>query len=254
MKTICFANHKGGVGKTTSTLNVGQVLASRGSRVLLIDSDSQTNLSMAFDRQSTRHLGELLESDGKTPLTDLMERVGEGLQLVAASPRLQMVEKLMAGSSGLEFVLREGLESVEDQFDYCLIDTPPSLGGITYSALIAADAVFVPMQPEYFGYNGLTSLLQACVRVRKHYNSKLKVGGIFFTKYSPTYRSSMHHQYVGLVHQDEQLAPLVMEVSIRQNTKLGEAQAMHESMLAYAPESNGALDYISLTDEILTRL
>ncbi len=89
-----------------------------------------------------------------------MERVGEGLSLVAASPRLQMVEKLMAGSSGLEFVLREALEAVEEQFDYCLIDTPPSLGGITYSALIAADAVFIPMQPEY-GYNGLTSLLQA---------------------------------------------------------------------------------------------
>ncbi|WP_165768410.1 ParA family protein [Hymenobacter amundsenii] len=254
MKTICFANHKGGVGKTTSTLNVGQVLASRGSRVLLIDSDSQTNLSMSFDRQGTRHLGELLESDGKVAIMELMEPVGEGLHLVAASPRLQMVEKLMAGSSGLEFVLREALETVEDQFDYCLIDTPPSLGGITYSALIAADAVFIPMQPEYFGYNGLTSLLQACVRVRKHYNQKLKVGGIFFTKYSPTYRAAMHHQYVDLINQDEQLAPLVMEVSIRQNTKLGEAQAMQEPILAYAPESNGALDYTALTDEILARL
>lgn len=254
MKTICFANHKGGVGKTTSTLNVGQVLASRGSRVLLIDSDSQTNLSMSFDRQSTRHLGELLESDGKVALSELVEGVGEGLSLVAASPRLQMVEKLMAGSSGLEFVLREALEAVEELYDYCLIDTPPSLGGITYSALIAADAVFIPMQPEYFGYNGLTSLLQACVRVRKHYNPRLKVGGIFFTKYSPSYRAAMHHQYVDLLHQDEQLAPLVMGVSIRQNTKLGEAQAMQESVLAYAPDSNGALDYVSLTDEILARL
>lgn len=254
MKTICFANHKGGVGKTTSTLNVAQVLASRGNRVLLIDSDSQTNLSMSFDRQSTRHLGELLESDGKVPLTELLEPVGEGLQLLAASPRLQLVEKLMAGSSGLEFVLREALETVEDKFDYCLIDTPPSLGGITYSALIAADAVFVPMQPEYFGYNGLTSLLQACVRVRKHYNQRLKVGGVFFTKYAPNYRSAMHHQYVDLINEDEQLAPLVMSVSIRQNNKLSEAQAMHESILAYAPDSNGALDYISLTDELLARL
>lgn len=254
MKTLCFANHKGGVGKTTSTLTVGQVLAGRGARVLLIDSDSQTNLSMSFDRQSTRHLGELLESDGRISITELMEPVGEGLHLVAASPRLQMVEKLMAGSSGLEFILREALEAVEDQFDYCLIDTPPSLGGITYSALIAADAVFIPMQPEYFGYNGLTSLLQACVRVRKHYNQKLKVGGIFFTKYSPTYRSSMHHQYVELIHEDEQLAPLVMQVSIRQNNKLSEAQAMHETIQTYAPGSNGALDYASLTDEILTRL
>jgi len=254
MKTICFANHKGGVGKTTSTLSVGQVLASRGLRILLIDSDSQTNLSMSFDRQGSRHLGELLESDGKVSITELIEPVGEGLHLVAASPRLQMVEKLMAGSSGLEFILREALETVEEQFDYCLIDTPPSLGGITYSGLIAADAVFVPMQPEYFGYNGLTSLLQACVRVRKHYNPRLKVGGIFFTKYSPSYRSSMHHQYVNLINEDEQLGPLVMDVSIRQNNKLGEAQAMHETILAYAPDSNGALDYISLTDELLTRL
>ena len=254
MKTICFANHKGGVGKTTSTLSVGQVLASRGLRVLLIDSDSQTNLSMSFGREGERHLGELLESDGKVPITELIEAVGQGIHLVAASPRLQMVEKLMAGSSGLEFVLREALESIEEHFDYCLIDTPPSLGGITYSALIASDAVFVPMQPEYFGYNGLTSLLQACVRVRKHYNQKLKVGGIFFTKYSPSYRSAMHHQYVDLINEDEQLAPLVMQVSIRQNNKLGEAQAMQETILTYAPESNGALDYISLTDEILSRL
>jgi chromosome partitioning protein len=110
------------------------------------------------------------------------------------------------------------------------------------------------MQPEYFGYNGLTSLLQACVRVRKHYNQRLKVGGLFFTKYSPTYRSSMHHQYVDMINQDEQLALLVMDVSIRQNTKLSEAQAMHEPILAYAPGSNGAVDYISLTDEILARL
>lgn len=209
---------------------------------------------MSFDRQGTRHLGELLESDGKVPITELLEEVGERLHLVAASPRLQMVEKLMAGSSGLEFILREALETVENQFDYCLIDTPPSLGGITYSALIAADAVFIPMQPEYFGYNGLTSLLQACVRVRKHYNQKLKVGGIFFTKYSPSYRSSMHHQYVDLINEDEQLAPLVMDVSIRQNNKLGEAQAIHETILTYAPTSNGALDYISLTDELLARL
>lgn len=254
MKTICFANHKGGVGKTTSTLNVGQVLASRGFRVLLIDSDSQTNLTMSFARQGERHLGELLESDGNVPITELIEPVGEGLSLVAASARLQMVEKLMAGTSGLEFVLREALETIEADYDYCLIDTPPSLGGITYSALIAADAVFVPMQPEYFGYNGLTSLLQACVRVRKHYNPKLKVGGIFFTKYSPSYRSAMHHQYVELVNQDEQLGPLAMSVSIRQNTKLGEAQAMQEPVLHYAPDSNGAQDYIALTDEMLTRL
>lgn len=222
--------------------------------MLLIDSDSQTNLSMSFERQGARHLGEILESDGKVSLSEVMEPVGERLHLVPASPRLQMVEKLMAGTSGLEFVLREALEEVEDQFDYCLIDTPPSLGGITYAALIASDAVFIPMQPEYFGYNGLTSLLQACVRVRKHYNQKLKVGGIFFTKYSPSYRVSMHHQYVDLINQDEQLAPLVMGVSIRQNAKLGEAQAVQEAILAYAPDSNGALDYIALTDEILARL
>lgn len=253
---LTFANHKGGVGKTTSCLNVGQNLARRGKRVLFVDGDPQINLTMSFDlpRPEALTLAELFEGNPQASIFRLMQPVGENQWLVPGSKRLQVIDKLIGGASGTEYLLRESLEAMAHAFDFVVIDTPPSLGGVTYSALIATDLVFIPVQPEYYGYQGLTELLGACARVRKHANRQLRIGGIFFTRYSSTYRRALHHQYVDLIREDVAMAPLVMAVTIRDNVKLGEAQAQHTAITEYAPESNGALDYDSLTEEILQRV
>lgn len=253
---IVFPNHKGGVGKTTSVLNVGQNLAARGKRVLFVDGDPQTNLTMSFHVPAGGGtLSDLLEGDPR-PLSQLIVPVGEGQFLLAGSKRLQLVEKMVGGTAGVEYLLRDALvePAIDEAFDYVFIDTPPSLGGVTFAALIATDYVFIPVQPEYYGYAGLTELLAACAKVKKNANPELAVAGIFFTKYARTYRRALHHQYVELISADVQMAPLVMSVTIRENVKLGEAQALHETLTEYAPESNGAIDYGSLTDEILKRI
>lgn len=254
--TLTFANHKGGVGKTTSCLNVGQNLARQGNRVLYIDCDPQTNLTMSFElpKPEALTLAELLEGNPKASVFNLMQPVGENQWLVPGSKRLQVIDKLIGGAQGTEFLLRESLEQVQHAFEFVVIDTPPSLGGVTYSALIATDQVYIPVQPEYYGYQGLTELLAACARVKKHANRDLQVGGIFFTRYASTYRRALHHQYVDLIREDVAMAPLVMSVTIRDNVKLGEAQAQHVALAEYAPESNGAIDYDSLTQEILKRV
>ena len=252
MHIISFANHKGGVGKTTSTLNVAQTLARSGQRVLLLDCDAQCNLTMSFPQTSAANLGQVLQNE-KT-LAEVMHQVAPNLWLVNSTPHLHYLEKVIAAQFGYELLLKEALAPLADQFDFCLLDTPPSLSALTYAALVASQNVFIPSQPEYYGFEGLTTLLDACSRVQKHFNTGLRVGGIFFTKYSPSYRRKLHHDIVRLMKENATLGQLVMSTSIRENVSLAEAQIQKESIHEWAPESNGAQDYEALTNEILTLL
>lgn len=253
MHIISFANHKGGVGKTTSTLNVAQTLARSGKRVLLLDCDAQCNLTMSFPQTTTTtNLGQVLQNE-KT-LAEVMHPVAPNLWLVNSTPHLHYLEKVIAAQFGYELLLKEALVPLDSQFDFCLLDTPPSLSALTYAALVASQHVFIPSQPEYYGFEGLTTLLDACSRVQKHFNAGLRVGGIFFTKYSPTYRRKLHHDIVRLMKQNATLGQLVMATSIRENVSLAEAQIQKESVHEWAPDSNGAKDYEALTTEILTLL
>ena len=252
MHIISFANHKGGVGKTTSTLNVAQTLARSGKRVLLLDCDAQCNLTMSFPPTTNANLGQVLQNE-KT-LAEVMHPVAPNLWLVNSTPHLHYLEKVIAAQFGYELLLKEALAPLADQFDFCLLDTPPSLSALTYATLVASQHVFIPSQPEYYGFEGLTTLLDACSRVQKHFNAGLRVGGIFFTKYSPSYRRKLHHDIVRLMKENATLGQLVMATSIRENVSLAEAQIQKESIHAWAPDSNGARDYEALTNEILTLL
>jgi chromosome partitioning protein len=253
MKIIAFANHKGGVGKTTSTLSVAQTLARDGHRVLLIDCDPQRNLTLSFRLPASYpDFGLVLEK--KAQLADIILVVEENLHLVAATPDLDYLEKMVGQQLGYESILRKGLQPLQDRYDYCLIDTPPSLSALTYMALVACKAVFIPCQPEYFGYEGLNKLIQACERVNDLYNPNLIVGGIFFTKYSTKYRKKLHHDVVALIGSKYTDAKLVMNTTIRENVSLAEAQIKKQSIYHWAPESNGAIDYESLTREIIARV
>ncbi|TGE13816.1 ParA family protein [Hymenobacter elongatus] len=252
MRILTFANHKGGVGKTTSTLAVAQQLAHRGHRVLLVDCDPQHNLTMSFASTPVFHLGHVIRQD-KT-LREILTPVGEGVTLAGSALELTQLEKVLGQQPAYQFFLRTALADVQDHFDYCLIDTPPALTSLTYGALVASEAVFIPIQPEYYGYEGLNTLLEACRVMAAHFNPKLKVGGLFLTKYSPAYRLAMHHDVVEIMRENPVIGPLMMETNIRQNGKLAEAQIEKQDLYAYAPNSPGAQDYGRLTTEILARL
>jgi chromosome partitioning protein len=253
MKIITFANHKGGVGKTTSTLNVAQTLVRDGHRVLLVDCDAQGNLTQSLRLPATYpDLGLVLSK--KATLAEVVVPLNDNLSLVAATAELDFLEKVLAQQFGYEHILRTGLEPLRSQFDYCLLDTPPRLSALTYAALVASDRVFIPCQPEFYGYTGLTNLLDACARVSEHFNPQLRVGGLFFTKYSPKYRRRLHHEIVELIGERYAAEQLVLDTTIRENVSLAEAQIQQESIYHWAPASNGAHDYEALTREILARL
>ncbi|UOQ69896.1 ParA family protein [Hymenobacter volaticus] len=252
MRILTFANHKGGVGKTTSTLNVGQQLAERGHRVLFVDCDPQHNLTMSFATPVPYHLGHVIRGD--RTLAQVVTPVSSQLAVVGAALELTQMEKILGQQPAYQFFLRDALQEVAGQFDFVLIDTPPALTSLTYAALVASEAVFIPVQPEYYGYEGLNTLLEACKVMSKNFNAKLKVGGLFLTKYSSAYRLTLHHDVVATMRENPVLGQLMMETSIRQNGKLSEAQIEKQNLYEYAPTSNGAVDYDHLTTEILSRL
>ncbi|WP_157530952.1 ParA family protein [Hymenobacter norwichensis] len=253
MQTIVFSNHKGGTGKTTSCLNVAYALIEAGKTVLLVDCDSQCNLSQSFAYRPAegKTIGAVLL--GQASLSDVVEEVGEGLYLIPSSSNLSEVEERISKKPGAEFALSEVLEEVEE-IDFCLVDTPGGLGKLTYAALTAADAVFIPAQPEYYGIEGLVGLLEVCQQVQKRLNKKLKIGGLFFTQYNRNDRRRAQRDMVNLLETHPLFGPLVMHTTIRPNVSLVEAQIEKENIYNWAPQSAGAQDYQALTTEILSRL
>ncbi|WP_201987218.1 ParA family protein [Hymenobacter rubidus] len=252
MHILSFANNKGGVGKTTSALCVAHALGEQGFQVALLDCDPQANASKTFKVPTGRHhIGEVLEE--KVSLAEALYRVGPNLQLVRAERSLAQQEKVFGTQPDYIFFLRDQLAGVKD-VDYVVIDTPPSLAALTVASLVASEAVFVPLHPEFFGNEGMTALLDMCSRLQKNFNPKLRVGGIFFTEYASSYRRALHHQVVQQLQDDPTLGPLVMQTTIRENVALPESQSMQQSIFSWAPQSNGALDYKNLTSEILQKL
>lgn len=253
MQTIVMANHKGGTGKTTSCLNVAHSLREQGYSVLLLDCDSQCNLTQSFvlPTPAGKRLDAVLM--GQASLSDTVQEVGERLYLLPSSPDLADAEERIGKKPGAEFALKELLDEVES-IDFCLIDTPGGLGKLTYAALTAASAVFIPAQPEYYGIEGLVGLLDVCQQVQKRLNKDLKVGGLFFTQYNRNDRRRAQKDMVALLETHPVFGPLVMTTTIRPNVALVEAQIEKESIYHWAGQSAGAQDYTALTAEILTRL
>lgn len=252
MTTLCFANHKGGVGKTTSALNVAYALLQRGHTVLLVDCDRQHNLTQSFTYAPPAHLTLAAVLQGAV-LEDVTVEVARDLWLVPSSPELGQAEKQLGQEPGGEMVLRELLSEVKG-IDYCILDTPAGMGTLTYAALAAANAVFIPTQPEYYGLEGLAGLLHVCDQVRRRLNPGLKMGGLFFTQYNRNDRRRVLKDLVAILEDHATLGPLVMMTTIRENVAIKQAQTEKENLLARYPESPGAADYVKLTGEILLRL
>src|SRR6516165_8011143 len=252
MRRIAIINQKGGVGKTTTAVNLAAALAEQGQRVCVIDLDPQAH--------ATTHLG--IEPDGKSPsmynvLTDsrplagVRRKVVENLWLVPSDINLAAAEVELAGVVGREVILRDLLLQDEGAFDFVLMDCAPSLGVLTLNALAAAGEVFIPLQPHFLALHGMSKLFETTALVAKRINPALKVTGIVLCLYEST--TNLTHEVIRdleafLDRSRGAAVPWAMarvyETRIRRNIKLAECPSHGMSIFGYAPKCPGAMDYL----------
>lgn len=253
MPILTVLNNKGGVAKTTTAINIASRLAAEGKRVLLIDLDSQANLTIStVGQDSEAHVGHWL--NGEKPLLEIVQTYVQNLDVIPSSKALDMYSKLIGSEEDYQFKLKDRIEGdrLTDQYDYIVIDNAPSLTTLAYCSLVAATHVLIPSAPEYYSFAGIDNIMQSVQNVKRRYNQQLEVLGIFFTKYHPSYRKKVANDVVEAAR--ETFGDLVLSSTIRLNTSLEEAQMMRQPVYEYAPDSNGAADYIKLVEEIKTRL
>ncbi|MDR3161864.1 MAG: ParA family protein [Spirochaetaceae bacterium] len=248
-KVYVFVNQKGGVGKTTSAINIGAYLAARGKSVLLVDFDSQANLSSGIGINVAKPgIYELLSGAASIDETIRAAAI-PALSVIPAGIDLSGAAVELIGQQGREFYLRNVLEPVRDRYDFIFIDCPPSLGILTLNGLVAADAVLIPMQCEYFAMEGLSLLLQTVKRIQQNLNPSLGIGGIFFTMYDQ--RTRLAQDVIKQV--SGYFKDAVFATIIPRNVRLSEAPSHGMSILQYDPQCAGARAYKSLTEEVLNR-
>ncbi len=251
-KIISFANQKGGVGKTTSAVNIAASLGVLGYRVLLIDLDPQGN--------ATSGLGILKKNLKKTVFDFLVEDAPAeevivpteyaGLSLIPTQTTLARAEYELGAAEGGEYIMRTKLEPLRDKFDYILIDCPPSLGMLTVNAMASSDGVVIPMQCEFFALEGLSQLVFTISRIKTHYNKTLGVTGILVTMFN----SRLRHSELVLEELRKHYPEKLFETAISRNVKLSEASGNGMPVYHYAKRSKGAQDYLNVTKELLERI
>lgn len=249
MRIIALANQKGGVAKTTSTINIGAGLEQLGKKVLLVDLDPQAHLtySLGLEAHSIgKTVYELLKGD--CTLEEGIQKRG-GLKVIPANLNLSGAEIELSGMAGREFLLREALQGLLD-LDFVLIDCPPSLGLLTLNGLTAANEVFIPLQTEFLALQGMSKLLQTVEVIQKRLNRDLKITGILATRYDS--RRKLNKEVVGKIREYFGKEKLFATI-IRENVSLAEAPSFGKSIFEYKPDSNGASDYLDLCKEILQR-
>jgi chromosome partitioning protein len=245
-KVISISNHKGGVGKTTSAINLGAGLNKLGKRVLLIDLDPQANLSQSLGLvDQERTIYEALRGEYKLQPIQVIA----GLDLIPSTLDLSGAEIEMSGEAGREYILRELVDPIKGSYDYVLIDSPPSLGLLTINAFTASDEVFIPLQAQYLALQGLTKLLEVIDKITKRLNKELRVGGVFITQYDG--RKVLNRDVVATIgaHFQDQL----FKTMVRDNIALAEAPSQGLDIFRYNPKSYGAEDYLSLSQEVINR-
>lgn len=251
MKTLCFVNQKGGVGKTTSCLNIGAALQRYGKRVLLIDLDAQGSLTKSAGFRAlepdTRTVSDVLT--GKAMAADAILHRDELPDLLPGDIRLSGTEIELIGAAGRDFILKEALEPIEDHYDYALIDCSPSLSILTLMALTASDGVIIPVAAQYMPLDGIMQLMQTVEIVRRRMNPRLKISGVIVTLYDA--RRGLDKSILEAIREkfpDEMFADVV-----RYNSKIAEAPTFGKDIFAYASGSIGAVAYRNIAAEIRRR-
>ncbi|MDR1093802.1 MAG: AAA family ATPase [Clostridiales bacterium] len=250
-KIVAFANQKGGVGKTTSCINVAAYVAVMGKKTVVIDIDPQGNLTSGLGirkNKLTRSIYSILIDDVKAVEVILHTGV-PGLDIVPSNVDLAGAEVQLVPFTEREYVLKKAIQRLKNTYDYIFIDCPPSLGLLTINALTAADSVLIPIQGEFFALEGLSQLMNTIKLVKKHTNKTLDIEGVILTMFDP--RSNI------VVSVAEEVTKLfgkkVFSVKVPRNIKLVEAPSYGLPVLQYEPRSNGALAYKSLSEEFLQR-
>ena len=248
-KIYVFVNQKGGVGKTTSAINLGAYMALAGKKILLVDFDSQGNMSSGVGISKNKPTVYDLLAE-RAVASDVIRKTSvENLWAIPASIDLSGAAIELVEQEKREFFLKKVLEPLREKFDYILVDCPPSLGMLTLNGLVAADSVFIPLQCEYFALEGLTLLLQTVKKVQKSLNPTLDIGGIFFTMYdSRTKLSQDVVQQVTMYFKER-----VFSTVIPRNVRLSEAPSHGKPICQYDPNCFGAKSYEKLAAEVLAR-
>jgi chromosome partitioning protein len=258
MRIIALMNQKGGVGKTTTTVNLGAALAEMGRRVCLVDLDPQAHLTINYGVEPSPEqcsLYDVLVEEAE--FLSAVHRVGENLALVPSSIDLAAAEIELVSVIGRESLLTQRLEAAKLDFDFVLIDCPPSLGLLTVNALAAADEVLIPMQPHFLAMQGVAKLLETVQLVHRRINPRLRVSGIVLTMFDS--QTKLTSEVVAELRSFLESAAgkqlpwagaRILESKIRRNIKLAECPSFGQTILSYDSSSNGAADYRALAKEV----
>lgn len=258
MRRIAIINQKGGVGKTTTTANLGAALAQAGKRVLLVDLDPQSHLTLHLGVDpATRPNGTYEALTQSMPLERVRRKVAKNLWMVGSHIDLAATEIELVSVVGREVILRDLLEAHKAHYDYVLMDCPPSLGVLTLNALSAANEIFIPLQPHYLALHGLSKLLETVSLVARRINPPLRVTGVIVCMHEAGTRlaSEVLEDVASFLHASEQsnspwAGARVFGTVIRRNIKLAECPSHGMTIFDYAPRSNGAEDYAALACEV----
>ncbi len=250
-KVISFSNQKGGVGKTTTCVNMAAYLAVAGKRVLLVDLDPQGNATtgLGFAKGGLKKSVYNVMIDDEDIKDNLLATAIDGLAILPSNIDLAGAEVELVYKKGREKVLKAALDKARGQYDYILIDCPPSLGLLTINALAASDSVIIPIQSEYYALEGLSQLMNTIALVRQHLNKSLKVEGVVITMYDG--RSLISKQIAADIKKF--FSKKLYEIVIPRNVRLSEAPSHGKPILLHDPKCMGARAYSALTEEFLKK-